>query len=199
MQRDYYQVLGVGPDADDKEIKKAYRTIIRYCHPDSPDCRMTKDELLEVQEAYETLADPQKRARYDRGRNAPRQGHTGRAGGPAGARRGTPRGSFTPDDMFSDIFSLFRDPFFDSPFFGLGGRDFASEPGLEITLSATEARQGGSFEIAIPGPGGIPTGTIVIRVAPGVRSGTETTVDLREMLGVRRPIRITIVVEDDGR
>jgi molecular chaperone DnaJ len=199
MQRDYYQVLGVGPDADDKEIKKAYRTIIRYCHPDSPDCRMTKDELLEIQEAYETLADPQKRARYDRGRDAPRQGHTGRAGDPAGGRRGTPRGSSSPDDMFSDIFSLFRNPLSDSPFLGRGEHGFIGESGLEITLTSAEARRGGSFEIAIPGPGGIPTGTIVIRVAPGVRSGTETTVNLGEMLGVRQRIRITIVVEDDGR
>jgi DnaJ-class molecular chaperone len=198
MQRDYYQVLGVGPDADEKQIKKAYRTIIRYCHPDSPDCRMTKDELLEVQEAYETLADPEKRARYDRGRRAGRSSRAG-AGRPEPMRRAPEGGAFAEDDPFADLFSFFRDPFFDSPFGRRGPRDFASARGLEISLSSAEARRGGLFEIAVPGPGGIPAGTIVVRVAPGVRSGTETTVDLSGALGAPQRVRITIVVEDDGR
>jgi curved DNA-binding protein len=199
MQRDYYRVLGVGPDADEKQIKKAYRSIIRYCHPDSPDCRMTKDELLEVQEAYETLADPEKRARYDRGRRTGRSVRTGAGRGPEPMRQAPGRGAFHEDDPFADLFSFFRDPFFDSPFEGRGRRDFAPERELEITLSRAEARRGGLFEVAVPGPGGIPAGTIVVRIAPGVRSGTETTVDLSGTLGARQRVRITIVVEDDGR
>ncbi len=199
MERDYYQILGVGPLADEKEIKKAYRTIIRYCHPDSPDCRMTKDELLSVQEAYETLANPEKRAQYDRRRNGPRTRRTEGGRAPAPARRSGRRDPFSEDDIFSDLFSFFRDPFSDSSFLRGGGHSPGPERGLEITLTSAEARRGGLFEIAIPGPGGIPAGTIVIRIPPGVRSGTETTVDLSESLGVRQRIHITIIVEDNDR
>jgi len=199
MKRDYYQILGVDKQADEKQIKKAYRTIIRYCHPDSPDCRMTKDELLEVQEAYETLTDPGKRARYDRGNEGPRQRRMDRSGAPAGGRPADRRGPAYEDDIFSDIFSFFRDPFSDSTFSGRGEDGFNSNRGLEITLTSAEARRGGLFEIAVPGPGGIPAGTIVIRIPPGVRSHTETTVDLSDALAIRQRVRITIVVEDFPR
>ena len=197
MERDYYQVLGVGPNADGKEIKKAYRTIIRYCHPDSPDCRMTKDEMLEVQEAYETLSDPEKRARYDRRRTTPSVGRSGRAAPGTGRRTASPD-PFYRDDSLSDLFSFFRDPFSDSLFARPGGHGFAPERELEITLTRAEARQGGAFEIAVPGPGGIPAGSIVVRVAPGVRSGTEAVADLSETIGIRQRLRITIIVEDDA-
>lgn len=195
MERDYYQVLGVGPDADEKEIKKAYRTIIRYCHPDSPDCRMTKDELLEVQEAYETLADPVRRARYDRGRRQATARRTGGAASGTGPRTAA-RAPVYPDDAFSGLFSLFRDPFSGSLFSGPDGRGLAPERELEITLTHAEARRGGTFEIAVPGPGGIPAGTIVVRIAPGVHTGTETVVDLSGTIGIRQRVRITIVVDD---
>lgn len=196
MKRDYYQVLGVGPDADQKEIKKAYRSIIRYCHPDSPDCRMTKDELLEIQEAYETLADPEKRARYDHRKNAPPAAHAVRR---AAAGRSTRFDDpFSEDDVFSDPFSFFRDPFADSSFLRPAGRGGLPARELEITLSPDEARHGGAFEIAIPGPGGIPTGTIVVRIAPGVRSGTQTVVDLSGTIGIRQRVRITIIVTGDA-
>jgi curved DNA-binding protein len=199
VERDYYKILGVDRDADEKQIKKAYRTIIRYCHPDSPDCRMTKDELLGVQEAYETLANPEKRARYDRANNGPptRRAGAGRAG--TGSRGTDPRGSVFEDDVVSDLFSFFRDPFSDSAFLRRDGRSPIPERGLEIALSRAEALRGGLFEIAIPGPGGIPAGTIVVRIAAGVRSGTEAVVDLSETLGVRQRIHIAIVVEDDDR
>lgn len=197
MERDYYQVLGVGPDADEKEIKKAYRSIIRYCHPDSPDCRMTTEELFEVQEAYETLADPEKRARYDRTRRSrgSARGKSVRSESPFRAAR--PRDPFHQDDVFSDLFSLFRDPFTDSLFSGPGAWDRVPERGLEITLTREEARRGGLFEIAIPGPGGIPMGTIAVRIAPHVRSGTEAMVDLSQTLGIRQHIHITILVRED--
>jgi DnaJ-class molecular chaperone len=195
MERDYYQVLGIGPDADEKEIKKAYRTIIRYCHPDSPDCRMTKDELLEVQEAYETLADPEKRARYDRRRSVSSSGRSGRAGAGNAARQTAVRNSFFEDDAFPDPFSFFRDPFSDSPFARTGERGFMSERELEIMLTRAEARRGGTFEITVPGPGGIPAGTIAVRIPPGVRSGSETVVDLGEAIGIRQRVRITVVID----
>lgn len=122
MPQDYYEILGVDPDADEKGIKKAYRNIIKYCHPDSPDCRMTTEELLKVQEAYENLADPEKRARYDRKRKARHTIHDRftRRGSAARAGPSTP---YPDDGIFDDIFSLFDDPFDIPParYFSSGG------------------------------------------------------------------------------
>jgi molecular chaperone DnaJ len=195
MPHDFYEILGVDPDADEKSIKKAYRSIIKYCHPDSPDCRMTNDELLQVQEAYQTLVDPERRARYDRRRNAP-------AADALRARRGPTAGPFghrsapTPHDFFRDFFSILDDPFgaFSMPDFLRRDRTYSQS--LEIILTHEEARRGGDFEITVPGPGGIPTGSITLRIPPHVRSGTAARVDLSRALGIRGVLFITVLVEE---
>jgi molecular chaperone DnaJ len=65
--KDYYQVLGVSRDADEKQIKAAYRKLARKYHPDSnredPDA---EERFKEINEAYEVLKDSEKRAKYDR-------------------------------------------------------------------------------------------------------------------------------------
>ncbi len=67
MKRDYYDVLGVGRDAEQSEIKKAFRRLARECHPDvnpgDPECEA---RFKEAAEAYEALSDPDSRAAYDR-------------------------------------------------------------------------------------------------------------------------------------
>src|SRR5271157_443393 len=67
MKRDYYDVLGVGRDAGDAEIKKAFRGLARQFHPDvNPDDPDAEARFKELAEAYEVLSSDQSRAAYDR-------------------------------------------------------------------------------------------------------------------------------------
>src|SRR5262245_61731246 len=66
-QRDYYEVLGVARDATPDAIKKAYRALARKHHPDvNPGDKSSEAKFKEVQQAYDILADQEKRAAYDR-------------------------------------------------------------------------------------------------------------------------------------
>src|SRR5215467_14887834 len=63
--KDYYKILGVPKDADDKAIKTAYRRLARKHHPDVSKGKESAAKFQEVAEAYEVLSDPEKRRRYD--------------------------------------------------------------------------------------------------------------------------------------
>ncbi|KAI1813937.1 TPR-like protein [Poronia punctata] len=68
QRKDYYKILGVSKDADDATIKKAYRKLAIIHHPDkNRDDESAAERFKDIGEAYETLSDPQKRARYDSG------------------------------------------------------------------------------------------------------------------------------------
>src|SRR3972149_9400611 len=65
-KRDYYEILGVGRDADDKQLKKAFRKFARKYHPDlNPNNKEAEQRFKEVNEAYEILSDSTKRKQYD--------------------------------------------------------------------------------------------------------------------------------------
>ncbi|MBI4286861.1 MAG: molecular chaperone DnaJ [Chloroflexi bacterium] len=65
-QRDYYEVLGISREANDEDIKKAFRKLAFQFHPDRNRDTGAEDKFKEINEAYEVLSDPQKRAAYDR-------------------------------------------------------------------------------------------------------------------------------------
>lgn len=102
QKRDYYEVLGIGKNADDAEIKKAYRALAKKYHPDvNPGNAEAEAKFKEASEAYAVLSDPDKRRQYDQFGHAAFEGG---AGGPGGF-------DFSGAD-FSDIFSdLFSDFF----------------------------------------------------------------------------------------
>ena len=65
-KRDYYEVLGVDKNADEATIKKAYRTLAKKYHPDmNPGDKEAEAKFKEVNEAYDVLSDPDKKAKYD--------------------------------------------------------------------------------------------------------------------------------------
>ncbi|RLC92026.1 MAG: J domain-containing protein [Chloroflexi bacterium] len=65
--KDYYKILGVDRNAGEKEIKRAYRRLARQFHPDvNPGDKQAEEKFKEINEAYEVLSDPEKRAKYDR-------------------------------------------------------------------------------------------------------------------------------------
>jgi molecular chaperone DnaJ len=140
MKRDYYQILGVSRTASDEEIKKAYRKLALKFHPDkNPEGRAEAEERFkELSEAYQVLADAERRALYDR------FGHAAfEQGGGAG---------FDFNAGFEDIIGdLFGD------FFGTGrGRGGRARPRrgqdlrYELDVSFEEAAFGCEKTIAVP-------------------------------------------------
>lgn len=144
-KRDYYEVLGIQKGASDAEIKKAFRTQAKKYHPDNnPGNSEAEAKFKEVNEAYEVLKDPQKRATYDQ------YGHAAFENGGAGAGGAGGFGGFGGMD-FSDIFEGFG---FGDIFGGGSRRRNGPRKGrdmqINVTLTFEEAVFGCKKEVRIP-------------------------------------------------
>jgi molecular chaperone DnaJ len=140
VARDFYEVLGVSKKAPGDEIKKAYRKLARQYHPDrNPGDSQAEERFKEVQEAYDTLSDPQKRRQYDAGGMF---AGFGGGRGPFGAGFGG--GGFTSDlgDIFSSFFGRGRAAGAQA----VGGRDLETE----VRLSFDQAMEGAQVSVTVP-------------------------------------------------
>lgn len=148
-KRDYYEVLGISKGASDTEIKKAYRKMAKKYHPDAnPDNKEAEAKFKEVNEAYEVLSDPQKKAAYDQyGHSAFEQGGMG-GGGFSGGFSGMDMG-----DIFSGIFGDGGFGGFGDIFGGGGSRRRGPQRGsdlyMNLTISFEESMFGCKKDIAV--------------------------------------------------
>ncbi|MDD3242172.1 MAG: molecular chaperone DnaJ [Eubacteriales bacterium] len=144
-KRDYYEVLGVERGADEAALKSAYRKLAKKYHPDlNPGDKTAEANFKEVNEAYEVLSDPQKRAQYDQ------FGHAGPQGGFGGGayEGGFGGGGFSGFGGFEDIFDMFS-----GGFGGRSGRRQGPTQGnslrYDLSISFEEAAFGVQKEISI--------------------------------------------------
>ena len=172
--KDYYDTLGVKPDAGDAEIKSAYRRLARKYHPDVSKEAGAEDKFKAVNEAYEALRDPEKRKAYDQLR----------AGGyrpgdqvqpPPGGFRGGPGGHPDFDEIFAGGgagggFSDFFESMFGrgrtgprGPQAGGQPRDGTTRAKLAVPLESVYV--GGSVRIGVNGR------TLEVRVPKGIKPG----------------------------
>jgi molecular chaperone DnaJ len=139
VPRDPYEVLGVGRDADEGQIKKAFRRLARELHPDvNAHDPSAEEKFKEVAEAYEILSDPERRATYDR------YGHDG-------LRSGGMSPNFEGFGSISDLFDAFFGGFGG---FGGGGRARPGGPAqggdvaVQASVSLEEAARGAQVELS---------------------------------------------------
>ena len=143
-KRDYYEVLGLSRGASDQEIKSAFRRMAKQHHPDSNRGDATSEaRFKEVNEAYEVLKDPQKRAAYEQ------YGHAAFEGGGGGP------GGFGPEfaSSMEDIFENFFGDFMGGQRGGQRGRpghERGSDLRYNMEISLQDAFNGKTAEIAVP-------------------------------------------------
>jgi curved DNA-binding protein len=206
--KDYYRTLGVSRDADEKEIKRAYRKLALKHHPDkNPDDSQAEERFKEINEAYEVLGDRDKRAKYDQLGSSYRQWE--RTGGRpgefdwsqwAGGGQGGVRVEFGDiGDLFGGGFS----DFFNTVFGGsMGGRPASSAGRIRgrdlqhrISITLEEAFKGTTRVLRQNGR------NLEVVIPPGARTGTKVRLSGQGEAGSGRSgdLYLTVEVSPDGR
>ena len=168
-KRDYYEVLGVTRNASESELKSAYRKLALKWHPDRNKEKDAEAKFKEINEAYEVLSNPEKKAKYDQFGHAafdPSAGFGGFGGGGQTYRQGPFTYTYTSGGGFEDLFGGaqgFNDPFsvFESFFGGSNpfGGGFHTKPHYSLAIDFMEAvngvektfvHQGKTYTVKIP-------------------------------------------------
>jgi molecular chaperone DnaJ len=149
-KRDYYEILGVSRQASKDEIKKAYRKLALQCHPDRhKGDKQAEHKFKELNEAYETLKDEQKRSAYDHFGHegaAHTAGFRGGSGGTQGGfHAGFGAGSFS--DLFEEMFSNFSGERERS-----AGRQAGNDLRYDLSITLEQAYTGFQKELKIRSP-----------------------------------------------
>jgi DnaJ-class molecular chaperone len=155
MPKDYYDILGIRKNADQKKIKKAYRAAVKKHHPDAHPGDGSREKFLEAKDAYDTLSNEESRREHDReleGRHS--RGDISRAPDLISAQN---RAYTIRDSFISPINELFCGFLPDSyPNMPGTGRQNGKELFLEVILTVREATHGGVFTINVPMPAACP-------------------------------------------
>jgi curved DNA-binding protein len=181
--KDYYQVMGVGRDATQDEIKRAYRKLARKYHPDVSKDDGAEDQFKELSEAYEVLQDPEKRAAYDQLGSRWRAGQEFRPPPDWDAGFEFSGGSFTEGDAaeFSDFFeTLFGQSFAGGrarrPAYRARGEDHHAK----VLIDLEDAFQGAVRTITLRAPEVDPQGhlrtrerSLNVKIPKGIREGQQ--------------------------
>lgn len=165
--KDYYDTLGVKPDATDAEVKAAYRRLARRYHPDVSKEAAAEDKFKAVNEAYEALKDPERRQAYDQLRAGGWRGGDA-FGGPPPNWQGQP--DFAAEGDFSDFFeSLFGDRG------GRRGRPAGPRRGrdvhAQVLVPLAVAYQGGEEWISLRDAQG--ERTLAVKIPAGIAPGQQ--------------------------
>ncbi len=183
MGRDNYEALGVPSDANQTEIRAAYRRKAKELHPDAGEGG-DQAAFCEVQSAYDTLRDPQARLQYDRHRTAAQRRSETRAWE---ATRGHRRGGSAarPQTSVGTPFHIF-DRFFTRTLGGVVGTPTTAE--FDLSLSPAEAERGATLRLALD-----PFQTVIVSVPPGVTDGQVLRLVVEGWFG-RREIVVYVAV-----
>ncbi|WP_137119738.1 DnaJ C-terminal domain-containing protein [Segeticoccus rhizosphaerae] len=195
FEKDFYAILGVSPDVDDKALKKRYRKLAREWHPDSkPGDTAAEKKFKEIGEAYAVLSDPEQRKQYD----AIRQMAHGGARFTAGGGPGGSAGGAGFEDLFGGMFGGGGNVRFTTS----GGGGGAGQPNLEDLLGGMfggGAGRGGYGGFGAPA-GPRPGADINARTTLSFRQATQgDTVTLQDADGGHVTTRIPAGVKDGQR